>query len=55
MENNIDESIDDQFDESENTLNLDDDDSEIDSDCNESQPCRGDECSLPQDPPEDID
>jgi hypothetical protein len=36
MENNIDEAIDDQFDESENTLNLDDDDSEIDSDCNES-------------------
>jgi hypothetical protein len=55
MENNIDEATDDKFDDSGDTLNLDDDDSEIDGDCNESQPCRGDERSLPQDPPEDID
>ena len=31
------------------------DDSEIGGDCNESQPCRGDESWLPQDLPEDAD
>ena len=55
MENNIDEATDDKYDDSGDTLNLYDDDSEIDSDCNESQPCRGDEPSLPQDLHEDID
>ena len=35
-------------------LSLLDDDSEIDGDCNESQPCRGDEPWLTQDLPEDI-
>ena len=54
MENNIDEATDDKFDDSGDTLNLDDD-SEIDGDCNESQPCRGDEPSPTQDLPEDID
>ena len=51
---NIDEATDDEFDDSGDILNLDDD-PEIDGDCNESQPCRGDEASLPQDFPEDID
>ena len=54
IENNIDEATDDKFDDSGDTLNLDDDDSEIDGDCNESQPCRGDEPSPTQDLPEDI-
>jgi hypothetical protein len=54
MDTNTDKAMDDDFDDSCDTLTLDDD-SEIDGDCNESQPCRGDEPSLPQDLPEDID
>jgi hypothetical protein len=30
-------------------IDLDEGDSEIDDDCNESQPCRGDESWLPRD------
>jgi hypothetical protein len=48
METDIDETADDAFDDSGDTL---DDDSEIDGDCNESQPCRGDEPWLTQDLP----
>jgi len=33
----------------EDIVDLDEDDSEISGDCNESQPCRGDEAWLPQD------
>jgi hypothetical protein len=33
----------------ENIVDLDEDASEISGDCNESQPCRGDEAWLPQD------
>jgi hypothetical protein len=54
METNIDETTDDEFGTGEiysDTLQLAllDDESEIDGDCNESQPCRGDESSLTQD------
>ncbi|NYF53570.1 hypothetical protein [Tunturiibacter gelidoferens] len=33
----------------EDIVDLDEDDSEISGDCNESQPCRDDEAWLPQD------
>jgi hypothetical protein len=54
MDINTDKAIDDNFDDSDDygttlELALLDDDSEIDGDCNESQPCRGDESWLPQD------
>jgi hypothetical protein len=53
MLNRIDEATDDKLDD---YLDADDDDhSEIDGDCNESQPCRGDESWLPQDISDDID
>ena len=53
METKIDEVTKDDFFDSGDTLILDDD-SEIDGDCNESQPCRGDEPSPTQDLPKDI-
>ena len=53
MLNRIDEATDEKLDD---YLDADDDDhSEIDGDCNESQPCRGDESWLPQDISDDID
>jgi hypothetical protein len=54
METKIDEVTEDDFFDSGDTLILDDDDSEIDGVCNESQPCRGDEPSPTQDLPKDI-
>ena len=54
METKIDEATEDDFFDSGDTLILDDDDSEIDGDCNESQPCRGDEPSPTQDLPKYI-
>jgi hypothetical protein len=60
METNIDETTNDELDGSDDyivavQLALPDDDSEIDGDCNESQPCRGDESGLTQDLTEDVD
>ena len=55
MLSNIDEATDDKFDDSGDYWDADRDASEIDGDCNESQPCRGDESWLPQDISDDID
>lgn len=51
METNIDELQDDELQDAGDDLEIDgaDDASETDGDCNESQPCRGDEPWLPQD------
>jgi len=52
MLNDIDEASDDGF---EDYWDPDRETSEIDGDCNESQPCRGDESWLSQDISDDID
>ena len=60
MDTGTDQAMDNDFDDSEDydttpELVLLGDDSEIDGDCNESQPCRGDESGLTQDLTEDAD
>jgi len=55
MLSNIDEATDDKFDDSGDYWDADRDASEIDGDCNESQPCRGYESWLPQDISDGID